>query len=121
MVRGFVFEKGSPAQLLYRQKMEGLAAFVFVQWFRLGWQEPDAIIPMPGALNIAKELTRYLDAPFVPALNKYSEYREDFLDEDLVLLVLDIDSAFEELEKSSHSIRKALPKKVYLLSLFPKD
>lgn len=120
LVRGFVFDKDSPAHLMGTQKPETLAAFAFIQWARLNWHQPDAIIPMPGAIRIAQELSKYIDAPFIPALNRYSEYREDRLEEDQTLLIFDIDSPFVDLEKSTSSIKKALPKKVYLLSLFPR-
>ena len=120
-IRGNVFEKGSPAYLIKMRKEEALAAFAYIQWSCLDWEKPDAIIPMPNAKRIAKELTKYMKVPFVPALNTFSEYREDYLEEDQVLLVLDRDSSFKELEMCTQTLKKAFPIKIYLLSLFPRD
>ena len=121
IIRGYVFEKQSPAHLLGTQESVGLASFALYQWIQLEWPLPDAIVPMPdkASKQIGLAFAVMLNVPFIQAINSNYEYIEDRLEEDQTILIFDVRSDFKSLERCALSIRESFPKKAYVLSLFP--
>lgn len=96
-----------------------MAGFAFLQWIQLEWPDPDAIIPMPDSIPIAAAFASLLNVPLIQALTRTHEYYEDRLEEDQILLLFDISNSIPQLEKAAQSLFSSLPKKVFLISLFP--
>lgn len=121
LIRATVFDAEAPARFLGLDSPKAMAAFAFVQWIQLEWPLPDAIIPMPDAHSIAvgKAFTQLIERPFVRALKADCEYRDDRLEEDGQLLLIDISNSVEKLEKAALALSESFPKKIYLLTLFP--
>jgi hypothetical protein len=93
-----------------------------VQWERLDWPLPDAVIPFPGALRFARSFANWLERPCVDLLSfsrgKWS-CEGDKVEEDAVLLVLCSDSFVEEVREAVDALSDAFPKKIFVLSLLP--
>lgn len=123
-VRAAVFDAESPAPSLGLEAVNAMASFAYLQWVQLEWPKPDAVIPIMGGMG-AKPLTKAFSslcaAPFVPALNSHGHYLEDCLDEEMNLLLIDISSPFEVLQKATQSLSESFPKRIYLLSIFASD
>lgn len=114
----YVFDPASPAALLDREAIEALAGFALWQWVQLDWPRPDAIVPMPDSVTIASAFAAFLDCPLVQALSSSCQYRPGRLEDNQILLLFDVQSPAEHLEKASRSLMQAFPKKGYLLTLF---
>ncbi len=118
MTRGYVFDPESPAPLLGVEAVDALAGFAIIQWIQLEWPMPDAVIPMPGAREISLAFAKHLGIPHVQALSYLYEYKEDRLEEDQNLLVVDISSPLPLLQKAGMALSASFPKRMYLLSLY---
>lgn len=118
--RAFVFDPESPAFFLDREATEGLAGFAVLQWLQLDWPPPDALIPMPDSGAIAQAFGAMLDIPVIQALKSSLEYRDTGLEENGVLLLFDVSNSISDLLSASTALCEAFPKRIYLLSLFPK-
>ncbi|EKE08346.1 MAG: hypothetical protein ACD_17C00218G0002 [uncultured bacterium] len=120
--RAFVFDKGAPAHLLGMHQAEGLAGFAVFQWIQLEWPFPDAVIPMPdtSSKKIGRAFADLLNVPFIQALKPSYAYVEERLEEDQALLIFDVRNDWEFLHKCATSLSEAFPKKMYVLTLFPK-
>ncbi len=118
-IRAFVFDPAAPARYLDLEATHAFAAFAFLQWIQLEWPLPDAVIPMPDSHGIAKALSLLLDRPLIRALHSDCTYRDDSLEEDLLLLLVDISQPLETLKKVELALSEAFPKRIYLLSLLP--
>lgn len=108
----FVFESTQPALRLCKGREEdpdSLAAFALLQWERLEWPFPDAIVPLPEAKSFARSFASWLDRPCLSA---------ERLDEDAILLLLGKCVSLKEIHEASERICEAFPKKVYVLTLF---
>lgn len=121
IARAYVFDPASPAWRLGMDPAEAMAAFAVCQWIQLEWPLPDAVIPMPDSHSVAigKAFAIMLNAPFVRALHSTCEYKEDYLEEDRELLLLDVSNSLENLHEAALSLLEAFPKRIYLLSLLP--
>lgn len=117
-VRAAVFNAESPAPSLGVEAVNAMASFAYLQWVQLEWSKPDAVIPIMGAKPLAKAFASLCTAPFVPALNSHCHYLEDCLDEEMSLLLIDISSPFELLQKATQSLSESFPKRIYILSIF---
>lgn len=119
--RAFVFDPESPAHLLGYEPPEALAGFAYLQWIQLEWPLMDGIVPMPdsSSRSIGNALSQLMGVPLLSALNSQNSYREEYLDEDLELLLFDVNSSLEALRQSSISLLESFPKRIYILSLFP--
>jgi len=118
-IRATVFDRESPAHFLGLDAVDAMASFAFLQWVQLEWPIPFAIIPMPEAADLAKSLSKLIDCPFVPALKWGTQYLENSLEEDRELLLIDISSPIELLQKAIDALSESFPKRIYLLTLFP--
>jgi hypothetical protein len=98
-----------------------MAGFAFLQWVRLEWDQPFAIIPMPDkdSRAIGKSLADLMNVPFVRALDAHCRYKEGRLEEDQPLLLFDVSNSVSDLKKAALSLAESFPKRVYLLSLLP--
>lgn len=114
----YVFDPESPASLLDREAIEALAGFAFWQWVQLEWPKPDVLIPMPGALSIASSFANLLECPLVQALSSSCDYRKGRLEDNQMLLLFDVHSSIQDLERAALSLMQAFPKRSYLLTLF---
>lgn len=118
-VRATVFDRESPAPLLGVEASYAMAGFAVLQWTQLEWPLPDAIIPMSEATALAKAFANILERPFIRALKPCYEYRENCLEEDLNLFLIDISSPIEQVQKAVQALSSSFPKRIYLLTLFP--
>lgn len=82
---------------------------------------PDAIIPMPdpNSQSIAKSFAALLDLPYIKALQSNCEYKEDRLEEDQYLLLIDVSNPVPKLKKATECLLESFPKRIFLLTLFP--
>lgn len=117
--RAFVFDPESPAKFLGTEDHEALASFAFLQWIQLEWDLPDAIIPMSDSSEIALAFAKIIDRPFIKALTSLHTYKNERLEEDQILLLFDVSSEMDALQKSARALAESFPKSIYLLSLFP--
>lgn len=120
-LRAYVFDPESPARYLGLDPVRGLAGFALLQWVQLEWPWPDAIVPMPDALALGKAFARLIDRPLVRALRPNGSYREDRLEENSQILLIDISSPLEILQRATAALSESFPKRVFLLTLFPYD
>lgn len=117
--RAYVFDPESPARCLGVESVEAMAGFAILQWIELDWPDPDAVIPMPDSIPIAASFASFLNKPLIQALSGAFEYRQDRLEEGQILILFDISNPLSNLKKAVQSLSGSLPKKIYLLSLFP--
>lgn len=117
--RAYVFDPASPARYLGTEYIDAMASFALLQWIQLEWFVPDAIIPMPDSIPMGRAFAELLNIPFVRALSNDCEYKEDRLEEEQILLLFDVSNPIENLQKASHALSEAFPKRIYLLSLLP--
>ncbi len=117
--RAYLFDPESPLLLLGMDNFMGWAAFALLQWVRLDWMIPGAIVPMPDPISIgvASQIAQMMDFPLVRALSRALEYREDRLEEGQIILLLDGGNPISSLQKATLSLFRTFPKKIYLLSL----
>ena len=120
-MRAYVFDPESPARYLGLEPSEPLAGFALYQWIQLEWPDPDYVIPMPDShsIAIAKAFTFMLDLPFVPAIGGTFKLKEDRLEEDRVLLVIDVSNSIDYLQKATLALAESFPKRIFILSLLP--
>lgn len=120
-VRATVFDSESPARLLGLEVPDAMAGFALLQWIQLEWPMPDAIVPMPDPDSIAmgQAFAWLLNLPFVRALRSDCAYRENRLEEEGNLLLIDISSSMEKLKKAACALSESFPKRIFLLTLFP--
>jgi hypothetical protein len=120
-VRATVFDSESPARLLGLDSCNAMAGFTVLQWIQLEWPLPDAIISMPDpdSLSLGRAFATLLDCPFVRALDSACAYREDRLEEEQELLLIDVSNPLPVLQKAALSLCQSSPKRIYLLTLFP--
>lgn len=117
-VRAAVFDPNAPARFLGLEPPEGLASFAIYQWIQLEWPLPDAVIPMPDSVSIAKVFADTIQCPFIRALKGNCEYRVDCLEEEGILLLIDRGNPIEKIQKAIISLSESFPKRIYLLTLF---
>ncbi len=119
----FLFAAEQPLFWLSREEnisSESLAAFVVVQWERLGWPMPDAIVPFHKMDAIADLLSSWLHVPYLPLLRKKKgEWRceAELIEEGKTLLVLAKSGSEKSLDQAASALYETSPKKVYVLSL----
>ncbi len=119
--RAYVFDPASPARFLGLEAVDALSSFALIQWYKLDWEIPDVIIPMPDAdsISIGRSFAVALDAPFMRALHLDCEIKENILEEEQTLLLFDVSNRMEKLVKASLALSESFPKRIYLLSLIP--
>ena len=123
----FVFESTTSAFCVCREAKEApeaLAAFLFVQWERLQWPVPDAVIPLPGASRLAASFSSWLGSSYASVLSYgggFWECASDRLEEDKILLLLGERASWETLREAAAALGETFPKKVYALSLLRED
>ncbi len=117
--RASVFETSPSTRRLCREakeKPEAIAAFALFQWERLNWPMPDVVVPLPGALQIAKPFAAWLHRPYDRIFHRWNCDVESLEEDGILLLLSEKDSAMP-LQKSIETLSGAFPKKIYALSL----
>jgi hypothetical protein len=121
----FVFEPTPPAlhliSLALRESPASLAAFAFFQWDRLNWPQPDVVVPLPKAEDIAREFASLSGSFFADVLKSGEEWtcESSILEEDSTVLLIAIAYSYEEMTQAIEAILEAFPKKVFVLTLVP--
>ena len=103
-----------------KERSEAIAAFIMNQWIRLDWPTPQWVIPMPRAKALVKHFSSWLSVPYVDILSVCQgswECAVEKVEEDQILLLIDLQSTFVELEKALDALIRAFPKRIYVLSL----
>jgi hypothetical protein len=119
----YVFERNGPTLQLCQEIQEipeAIAAFMLYQWVQLNWLKPEVIIPMPKAKALAKWFAFWLDLPYYSLLSMANHTWEcdvETIEEDQILLLLDVNSHFTELQKAVSALSETFPKRIYILSL----
>ena len=119
----FVFEPSPPAYQLCKEGKEApeaMAAFLFVQWERLHWPFPDVVVPLPGAKELAKVFSFWLNSSYMPVLsycNGLWECSVEALEEDLIVLILGDKVSLDLLKEAALALNQSFPKKIYALTL----
>src|SRR3990167_1564390 len=114
----FVFESTAPAFALYRkvkEEPETIAAFAIVQWERLNWPVPDAVIPLPRAERIAKPFAFSLECPYARVLSRWGnnwECNDQALKEDQTFLLIGEKVSEAVLREAAEILSDTFPKKL---------
>ncbi len=126
--RAALFDIHAPIRRLFHseENYEALAGLALVQWTKLGWKDPDLIIPIPPKrTEIARFFARHLDRPCPNLIYRKAwpidqerwYVREELIEEGDTVLLFDAGCSLRQLQLASHAILEAFPKKVSVLSL----
>lgn len=101
------------------------AAFMLVQFERLGWQRPDLIVPVPrrswfqGTHHVtllAKAFAGLLDLPVCQAVGPFMLKKLRTMEDKVVLLIDDVLSTEMRLSPTIEVLKEGMPKKIYALT-----
>jgi hypothetical protein len=95
-----------------------------IQWERLSWPLPDAIVPLPDAREFARIFASWLNclcAPLFSSWNGKWEWKRKGIDEGACLLILGRRDSREKLDSVWDALSGAFPKKIYILTLLRKE
>lgn len=118
-VQAHAFDLYSPASFLPLDAAEAMASFAYLLYIQLEWPTPNVLIPMPDtrSLAIAPHLASLLNCPLSRALDPTLHYKQEHLEEGLILLVFSAQNSPQSLQEASDSLSQSTPSKTYLLSL----
>lgn len=107
--RASVFDARAPIRLLREPDWDALAGFAYIQWARLDWPHPDALIPLKDRASFlfARALGRLIQAPLAKEAN-----------EGQILYLLDAGNPLETLRQAALDHSESFPRKMFLFSLF---
>ncbi len=117
--RAAIFDADPSAHYLARKRADLLVDFATLQWAQLDWPLPDAIVPMHGAKNLARDFAERIDCPFAPILKRGGWCDVEAIEEDQVFLLIANENSVGEVREAISLLQETFPKKGFLLSLFP--